>query len=186
MIRWQSMIYSSMRIESNLIMQMLQFLRRGMRENKSGCPGTMKQPASMIWTSILSNWARVRKTSISFYERLMEMYLWINCIYAHKNEDGKWAATLVWDSKQESELRRHKNFIRGDYKGEIHTQYFEDSLTLAVDKILSIADYMNVKINEDFNPEIYYTEDDSLLEQFPLSDEIEIEIEAENKRRNWR
>ncbi|ALS22222.1 hypothetical protein [Paenibacillus naphthalenovorans] len=113
------------------------------------------------------------------------MELWINCIYVHKSEEGKWAATLIWDSIQKVESRKEQGYVRGDFKGEIQTQYFEDTLTKAVDMVLEVAKYMNITEEVISKPKIYYTEDDELLSNFPCSDDDKREIEQENIKRGW-
>lgn len=75
--------------------------------------------------------------------------------------------------------------MRGDFSGEVHTQYFEDTLTLSIDKVLDIAKYMNITENENMKPVICYTEDQELLEQFPASASMLDAIEVENMTRIW-
>lgn len=68
---------------------------------------------------------------------------YINCIFVH-SANGTWSGRLVWDSFQENEERKLFGYTRGDVNGEIKTQYFEDTISIVVEKLLSQANSFGI------------------------------------------
>lgn len=117
----------------------------------------------------------------------MAKMMYINSIFVHYNhEDKTWASELTWDSVQKNEERKAQGKIRGDFTGIIETQYFEESLLVAVESVYQLAKSFGISEDSPLGtPRIFYTENDELLRDFPCNKELEALIEAENNRRGW-